>query len=154
MKRLFTTTFVLLGALLAFAATPDKRLVLKVAEGESCYPLKSIRCLKFSNGVMMLNMNDGSILEWNTGNIAVMYLEYYEGGGEETSIYDAALSSPFEFDGEVLRAGAGSVVLYTADGRVICSGDYKEGFSFDLASLPAGMYLFELNGKIFKIINR
>lgn len=154
MKRLFTTTIFLLAVLLSFAALPDKRLVLKVAEGESGYPLKSISCLKFSNGSMLLNMNDGSVLEWETDNVAALYLEYYEGGGEETSVNQSVNSSPFEIDGGVLRAAAGNAVLYTADGRVICNGECNAGFVFRLDLLPAGVYLFEWNGKVFKIVNR
>ena len=64
MKRFFL--LLLINAAIASAAVPDKNIVIKTSDGSATCALKAIRRITFQNGMMLVDMKDGSAFSWNT----------------------------------------------------------------------------------------
>ena len=66
MKRLFLFLFFINVVHLSIAAFPDKDLVIMTSNATSSASLKNIRRITFYNGAMLVDLKDGSAMEWNT----------------------------------------------------------------------------------------
>ena len=153
MKRFFLL-FLINAAIASVAAIPDKDLVVITSGATSTSGLKSIRRITFENGVMLVDMKDGSSTCWNTDWVnCVMFGEKEQ----ETTIEAVAHSTYFEVKENILfinGCAPTKVQLCTFDGKVLLDGVCNGNFSFDMNPLPSGMYLLKLDGHIHKIMNR
>lgn len=156
MKQLFIILLGIFFSALSFAANPDKRLVVTVGEGVAEYAIKSIRSLKFSNGAMLLNMHDGSVIECDTESVSSLLIEEYT-PSEETSA-DCIESEPaLRFNRGVLHISGFSSVdvqLFNPNGSILYSEKFKGNGTVNLSSYPKGVYMLNVNGRTYKIINR
>lgn len=138
------------------AALPDKELVLNASDGTSTCAVKGIRRITFDNGVMFVDMKDGSQMSWYTELLASVMFGYFE-PGQGTDIAGVVQVANFVLDGKMLRVDCCSltkVQLCTCDGCVVYDGLCIGEFSFDLSTLPTGIYLLNLGGSNYKILNR
>ena len=152
MKRLFLFLFII--NIIPAVATPDKELVVVCSDATSRSSLKSIRRITFNDGMMLVDMKDGSSMSWNTDWVnCVMFGE----NGQGTAIDAVALSAPFEVNGNMLFVDCNvstRVQLCMCDGKVVYDCVCTGKTCLDMNSLPAGMYVLRLDGCTYKIINR
>ena len=66
MKRFLLLLFLMNAAIASFAAIPDKNIVIKTSDGSATCALKAIRRITFQDGMMLVDMKDGSAYSWNT----------------------------------------------------------------------------------------
>lgn len=153
MKRLFLFLFII--NITPAVATPDKELVV-VCDATSRSSLKSIRRITFNDGMMLVDMKDGSSMSWNTDWVnCVVFGESEPGQG--TAIDAVALSAPFEVKDNMLFVDCNvstRVQLCMCDGKVVYDCVCTGKTCLDMNSLPAGMYVLRLDGCTYKIINR
>ena len=152
MKRLFLFLFII--NIIPAVATPDKELVVVCSDATSRSSLKSIRRITFNDGMMLVDMKDGSSMSWNTDWVnCVMFGE----NGQGTAIDAVALSAPFEVKDNMLFVDCNvstRVQLCMCDGKVVYDCVCTGKTCLDMNSLPAGMYVLRLDGCTYKIINR
>ena len=152
MKRLFLFLFII--NIIPAVATPDKELVVVCSDATSRSSLKSIRRITFNDGMMLVDMKDGSSMSWNTDWVnCVMFGE----NGLETTVDGVAFSTFFEVKDNVLLVDCSAsmrVQLCMCDGKVVYDGVCTGKTCLDMNSLPAGMYVLRLDGCTYKIINR
>lgn len=156
MKQLFIILLGILFSALSFAANPDKRLVVTVGEGVAEYAIKSIRSLKFSNGAMLLNMHDGSVIECDTESVSSLLIEEYT-PSEETNIGCIESEPALRFNRGVLHISGFSSVdvqLFNPSGSILYSESFNGDGIVNLSSYPKGVYMLNVNGRTYKIINR
>ena len=156
MKQLFIILLGILFSALSFAANPDKRLVVTVGEGVAEYAIKSIRSLKFSNGAMLLNMHDGSVIECDTESISFLLIEEYT-PSEETNIGCIESEPALRFNRGVLHISDFSAIdvqLFNPNGSILYSEKFKGNGTVNLLRYPKGVYMLNVNGRTYKIINR
>lgn len=153
MKRFFLL-FLINAAIASVAANPDKDLVVITSGATSTSGLKSIRRITFENGVMLVDMKDGSSTSWNTDWVnCVMFGEKEQ----ETTIDAVAHSTYFEVKENILfinGCAPTKVQLRACDGKVVFDDMCNGNFTFDMSSLPSGIYLLKIDGNIHKIMNR
>ena len=154
MKRLFLFLFFINIVHLSIVANPDKDLVVITSGATSNSGLKSIRRITFENGMMLVDMKDGSSKRWNTDWVnCVMFGEKEL----ETTIDAVAHSTSFVVKENMLLVnGCASmkVQLCACDGKVLLDVVCNGNLSFDMKSLPSGMYLLKIDGCTHKILNR
>lgn len=153
MKRLFFFLFFINIVHLSVAALPDKDLVAILSDATFRSGLKSIRRITFNDGMMLVDMNDGSSTSWNTDWVnCVMFVE----NEQETAIDGVAFSASFEVKDNILLVDCAStrMQLCMCDGKIVYDGVCTGKTSLDMNSLPAGMYVLKLDGYTYKIINR
>lgn len=154
-KILFLLVCVFVAFGVAKAGIPDKKIVLKGHGSSVEYILADIVSLKFSNGDVFINMNDGTTASWSTENIGVMSIVYYE-PSPETGIGETRFL-PFSFsDGSLTIASDMpiQVFLSTVDGKILFGGSCNGELHLSLKNYPAGLYLLNADGVIYKIMNR
>ena len=155
MKRFFLF-FLVNAAIASAAATPDKNIVVKTSDGSATCALKAIRRITFNDGMMLVDMKDGSSMSWNTDWVnCVVFGESEPGQG--TAIDAVALSAPFEVKDNMLFVDCNvstRVQLCMCDGKVVYDCVCTGKTCLDMNSLPAGMYVLRLDGCTYKIINR
>ncbi len=155
MKRLFLFLFFINIMHLPVAAGPDKDLVVITSDATSRSGLKSIRRITFENGVMLVDMKDGSSMNWNTDWVSCVM--FGENAGPETSVAGVLQSTVFTVTDNVLQVDCCKLTriqLCACDGNVVYDGMCSGEFSFDMKALPAGIYLLKLDGATYKILNR
>lgn len=155
MKRLFLL-FLINVAIASGAAIPDKNIVVKTSDGSATCALKAIRRITFEDGMMFVNMKDGSAYSWNTDWINCVTLGEYE-PEQETGIAGVLQSAVFTVMDNVLSVDCCTltrVQLCGCDGKVVYDAICTGTLSLDMATLPAGMYLLKLDSNTYKILNR
>ena len=155
MKRFFLLLLIN-TAILSAAAAPDKELVVKSADATSSSALKSIRRITFNQGMMLVDMKDGSSMSWNTDWVNCVVFGDSE-PGEETTVDGVTHTAAFWVKYGVLHVNSCSsaaVQLCGCDGKVVYDGICAGELSLDMNSLPAGVYVLKLDGCTYKIINR
>lgn len=156
MRRIFCLLFCAASLPGLFALNLcDKKIVVKSSNGSTEYVVSDIRSMKFNNGDVFINMNDGSVASWPANEINVMSFIYFE-PSPETGIKKAE-SSPFTISSGVLRVESSlfvPVTLSTVDGKRLFKGYCCGELLLPLSLYPAGVYLLDINGTIYKIINR
>lgn len=156
MKRLSLLLYFVLAACMDVAASvPDKKIVVKSSNGSVEYVVADIRSIKFSNGDLLINMNDGSVATWATDNINIMSFLYYE-PSPETGIDEKTLS-PFSISAGVLRVESvvpAQVSFSTVEGKLLFKGNCNGELQLPVSGYPAGIYILCINGTTYKIINR
>ena len=154
MKRLFLFLFII--NIIPAVATPDEELVVVCSDATSRSSLKSIRRITFNEGVMIVDMKDGTAMSWDTDWVnCVVFGESEPGQG--TAIDAVALSAPFEVKDNMLFVDCNvstRVQLCMCDGKVVYDCVCTGKTCLDMNSLPAGMYVLRLDGCTYKIINR
>ena len=156
MKRIVLSLFLINAAMVSVAALPDKELVISASDATSSCAIKGIRRITFQDGVMFVDMKDGSACSWNTDWINCVTMGEYE-HGEETTVAGVALSAFFEVKDNILLVDCSvstTVQLCTCDGKVVYDGVCAGKTCLDMNSLPTGMYVLRLDGCTYKIINR
>ncbi len=156
MKQLFIILLGILFSALSFAANPDKRLVVTVGGDIAGYAINSIRSLKFSNGAMLLNMHDGSVIECDTESVSSLLIEEYT-PSEETNIGCIESEPALRFNRGVLHISDFSAIdvqLFNPNGSILYSEKFKGNGTVNLLRYPKGVYMLNVNGRTYKIINR
>ena len=152
MKLLFLFLFFI--NIMPVVVAPDKELVVVSSDATSRSSIKSIKRITFDDGLMLVDMKDGSSMSWNTDWVnCVMFGE----NGQETTVDGVALSAPFEVKDNMLLVDCNvstRVQLCMCDGKVVYDCVCTGKTCLDMNSLPAGMYVLRLDGCTYKIINR
>ena len=155
MKRFFLLLLIN-AAIASTAAVPDKNIVIKTSDGSATCALKAIRRITFQDGMMLVDMKDGSAYSWNTDWVDCVTLG--EGTpGEGTSVVGVLQSAVFAVTDNVLSVDCCAqtrVQLCACDGKVVYDAVCTGAFSLDMATLPAGIYLLKLDSNTYKILNR
>ena len=145
---------VLFFSISAFAL-PDKEIVIRTADGNSSSLLKDIKCIRFEGETMLLDIKDGSSKSWNTEDINCITIAYAE--NNTTSISGTNTAVTFNFDGKRIFINSHyylPVLLYTVDGKAVycqpCCGESV----IEMSELPSGIYILNINGQTYKIVNR
>lgn len=155
MKRVFLLLLIN-TTILSVAAAPDKELVVMASDATSSSALKSIRRITFNQGMMLVDMKDGSSMSWDTDWVNCVVFGDCE-PGEETTVAGVANSVAFSVKDGMLHVNSCSsaaVQLCCCDGKVVYDGLCAGELSLDLNSLPAGVYVLKLDGCTYKILNR
>ena len=155
MKRFFLLLLIN-AAIASTAAVPDKNIVIKTSDGSATCALKAIRRITFQDGMMLVDMKDGSAYSWNTDWVDCVTLG--EGTpGEGTSVAGVLQSAVFTVTDNVLSVDCCAqtrIQLCACDGKVVYDAVCTGAFSLDMATLPAGIYLLKLDSNTYKILNR
>ena len=155
MKRFFLLLLIN-AAIASTAAVPDKNIVIKTSDGSATCALKAIRRITFQDGMMLVDMKDGSRMNRDTDRVNSVTFGSHE-PGQETVVNGVTLSATFWVKDNILLVDcyvSTRVVLCMCDGKVVYDGVCTGEFSLDMNSLSAGMYVLKLNGCTYKIINR
>ena len=155
MKRFFLLLLIN-AAIASTAAVPDKNIVIKTYDGSATCALKAIRRITFQDGMMLVDMKDGSRMNRDTDRVNSVTFGSHE-PGQETVVNGVTLSAAFWVKDNILLMdcyASTRVVLCMCDGKVVYDGVCTGEFSLDMNSLSAGMYVLKLNGCTYKIINR
>ena len=91
-KRIVFLLLLAVAAGIAAASVPDKKIVVRNRQGSAEYAVADIMSLKFGNGDVYMNMNDGSVVNWAAGGIDMMSFLYYE-PSPETGIGENCVQS-------------------------------------------------------------
>lgn len=156
MKRFLLLLFLMNAAIASFAAIPDKNIVIKTSDGSATCALKAIRRITFEDGMMLIDMKDGSAYSWNTDWVNCVTLGEAE-SNLETGIVGVLQSAVFTVTDNVLSVDCCAqtrVQLCACDGKVVYDAVCTGAFSLDMATLPAGIYLLKLDSNTYKILNR
>lgn len=156
MKRFLLLLFLMNAAIASFAAIPDKNIVIKTSDGSATCALKAIRRITFEDGMMLIDMKDGSAYSWNTDWVNCITLGEDE-SNLETGIVGVLQSAVFTVTDNVLSVDCCAqtrVQLCACDGKVVYDAVCTGAFSLDMATLPAGIYLLKLDSNTYKILNR
>ena len=156
MKQLFTLLFAFFLYTFSYASAPDKRLIVMDGHGTSEYLIKSIRSLKFNEGFMLLNMHDGSVVELNTEYVDCLYMDDHT-PSVETSIGAGEAESYIRVEGSRLYIEAcpiANVLFFSSDGRILFKEQFKGAGVVELSNYMHGIYMLNVNGRTYKIINR
>jgi hypothetical protein len=144
------------AAIASFAAIPDKNIVIKTSDGSATCALKAIRRITFEDGMMLIDMKDGSAYSWNTDWVNCVTLGEAE-SNLETGIVGVLQSAVFTVTDNVLSVDCCAqtrIQLCACDGKVVYDAVCTGAFSLDMATLPAGIYLLKLDCNTYKILNR
>lgn len=155
-KRLFVSLLSFTLILGIAHASADKKIAVKTAAGVSDCSLSELRCVKFNDGIMLLNFYDGSSLSWDTGEVHSLTLSG-ESGGNTTSLSAPSTASLLNIADNKLvvrTVTRQALLLYSADGKLLHSASCCGEETIDLSAFPAGVLVVNINGNIYKIINR
>lgn len=137
------------------APVSDKKIVVKSSNGTTGYAVKSIRSMKFSNGDVVMNLKDGESVTWSSDAVGCMFFDYCEPSGE-TSVGGIA-GQEFSFDGVVLVVRSvvpARVALSDVAGKEIVNAVCRGSLQLRLNDYPRGVYILNIDGSTYKIINR
>lgn len=156
MKRLLLSLLFINAFHLYVAAFPDKDLVVISLDAVSGSGIKSIRRITFNEGVMIVDMKDGTAMSWDTDWVNCVMFRDSE-PEHETVVSGVAPPVLFSVKENMLFVDcfvSVRVSLIACDGKVVYDGFCTGEFYLDMSSLPAGMYMLKLDGCTYKIINR
>lgn len=155
MKRGFLLFVFLLSVFAVAASLPDKRIVIKSAEGSAEYALKNIKSLKLKDGMFTFNLCDGSSESWSAAYLNSMTFDEYD-PSQETGIGDRVAGTFTMGEGvlEIETAASVPVALLSVDGKVLLSTISDGTFSLRMNDYPKGVYMLSINGVVYKIMNR
>ena len=156
MKRILFVALFLCAMSCYMLAVPDKDVVVKTTQGNTSSLLGDVKCLRFDGDVMLLDMKDGSTMSWNTDDVAC--IEFVSTGNSgSTSIGITNASVTFDIEGNKVVVDCSlclPVLLIAVDGEVVfrqaCCGECV----IDMSNLPHGVYVLNVNGQVYKIVNR
>ena len=154
-KVLSGILFVLLFSVQVFSST-DKGFVVKTVAGISSFPIGEIKCMCFKEGIMVLDMKDGSTKSYDTDNISLMTFGYVDGDGT-TSILPFGIVVSCRIEGSNLIINASSyqsVLLFTSDGKIVYGTSCCGECVIDMSRFAKGVYVLNVNGQVYKIVNR
>lgn len=156
MKTIFFLLMTVLSAQGLYAThVCDKEFVIKCGTDGRRYAVSSIRSIKFNSGTLLLNLKDGSTEEWMFGNVGCIYFE--ETGHLEQTMVDGLDVQVFSLCGGMLMLAndtPAKVVLSSVDGKILVSAICKGALQLPLDNCRKGMYILNIDGKAYKIINR
>ena len=147
MKRFVLSVCIALSAVTAFSEN-DNRIVVETATGVSDCRLGKIKCMRFDNDVMLLDMKDGSTKSWNTDDVVRITFGL---DNINTSLDLLSANGKFEFVGNelVIRSNAYQpVLLFDSNGKIVYTSSCCGGLVVDMSVYPAGMYLLNINGQV------
>lgn len=156
MKHLVFVLLLIKATIAPVMALPDKELVISGSDGKTACAVKDIRRIVFDDGRMLVDMKDGSLFSWNTDWVNCIMLGSYE-SKNETTVPVVGMQAFFAVEGSVVRVDSSAPVavqLSSCDGRVLYGTVCNGRLSFDMCSLPAGIYILMIDGITYKIMNR
>lgn len=154
MKRAFFILFLCVAASAAQALC-DKKIVVKSSGGSAEYALKSISCIRFSDGNIIMNLNDGSWIEWHSDAVGCMMFGNYEPSIETSA--SGIIKEGLSFNGNTLfieSPVAVPVTLCTIEGKVLIQTTCRSTLSIAMGDYPKGVYILDINGSTHKIVKR
>ena len=154
-KGLFLLVSLFIAGGVAKADIPDKKIVVKSRSGSAEYAIADIVSIKFGTGDVFINMSDGTTASWDTGSINAMSLVYCE-PSPDTGIEETRLL-PFSFSDGMLTVVSDvpvPVSLSTMDGKLLFGGSCCGELRLPVGNRPAGVYVLNVGGVIYKIMNR
>ena len=146
---------VLLFSVQAFSAA-DKGIVVKTVSGISSSSFGDIRCMRFEGGIMVLDMKDGSTKSYDTDNVSLMTFGYVD-GDSTTSILPFGIVASCRIEGCSLIINASSyqsVLLFTSAGKIVYGTSCCGECVIDMSQFARGIYVLNINGQVYKIVNR
>lgn len=156
MKHIVLALLLIKATIAPVMALPDKELVISGSDGTASCVVKDIRRIVFDDGLMRVDMRNGSFYNWSTDLVDRVLLADYE-PDIETSLSGVENEPGFVLSGGVLYIVLpcqSNVRLTACDGKLfrdaVCVGE----LSIDMRQLPAGIYLLDIDGRIYKIMNR
>ena len=153
MKKIILSICISMFAVFAFSEN-ENRVVVETATGVSDCQLGKIKCMRFDDDVMLLDMKDGSTRSWNTGDVVRITFGL---DNIDTSLDLLSANGKFEFVGNelVIRNNAYQpVLLFDSNGKVVYTASCCGGLTVDMSVYPAGVFLLNINGQVYKIVNR
>lgn len=152
-KVLSGILFVLLFSVQVFSST-DKGFAVKTVAGISSFPIGEIKCMCFKEGIMVLEMKDGSTKSYDTASVSLMTFSYIDG---TTSIFPIDAVASYRIEGSNLIINASSyqsVLLFTSDGKIVYGTSCCGECVIDMSRFAKGVYVLNVNGQVYKIVNR
>ena len=148
----------LLILLLGFSVSVMSRedIIVRTAEGSSSLLLSDIKCMRFDGGTMLLDMKDGSAKSWSTGDVDCVSFSH-TGNGGTNSVWGTEATVTYRPDGKRIVIESRyclSVRLYSINGVAVCSRTCCGETVIDMSHLPAGVYILNVKGETYKIVNR
>ena len=137
------------------ASQPDKKIVLRSTNGNAEYVVKNIRSIRFSNTDLFLRFVDGSYEKWASDAVTGICFEDYE-PSVETAV-DIVSIKDISITGGTLVLESSVPVRYslcTVEGQVLVSDLFNGSISVPLMRYPSGIYILNVDGRTYKIINR
>ena len=156
MKKMFCIlSFMAVAVGVSASTVQDKKIVVRTADGVADYSVKSVCSIKFNDGTVIMNLQDGASQEWAPGVVECMAMEV--GEVSPGTAVDAVAVQDISLAGGVLDVRLSSpapVVLSTIEGKVLLNVDSQGAFSVRMSAYPAGVYILKVDGRVYKIVNR
>lgn len=144
----------ILAAMLLMVATcmmadNTKYLTLTTGDTEQDIPLPTVQKISFEDGKVIITTTEGT----DTFPISVLSKMTFTEKEDATAI--EALPGQTEDitykEGRLAVKGDGMMRIYNTSGALVSIVNVKEGASFSLESLPAGVYVVRMRDKAIKI---
>lgn len=156
MKKIFLFFFSCFFCFVASMAATDGKVVVRYGGQCSEFLLGEVKALLFDNGVMSFEMTDGSAKRWNTDEVDCVDFTAFVGTAE-TAVGVLTDAPCFCFSDGVLKISSSALVsvsLFAADGMLLRETICKEELLIDMRNYSAGVYIINISGSVYKIVNR
>ena len=144
----------LLATSTAIANDNTRSLHIAGAMGETVYAINEVRSIKFgTTDNMVLNLHDGSHLIWNINE--VNSLDFIQASPAQQNAVGHIAGNIVNFANGILslqgRAGC-HVGLWDIYGQLITDGIINEIWTYNMQTLPKGIYVVRIGSETFKIM--
>lgn len=153
-KTLTLLAFLIGLATMATAQTSVNLIITKTNGEEQSFLLSDQSQLSFENGEYLV-IDDGTdnTITYPLDQIRKMVCSEILGASEENASKPQVFPNPSR-DSFIIRnlQGVSTARIYALDGRLVQSFEATEGLVVNIAELPSGMYLLNLNGQTLKLM--
>lgn len=135
-------------------ANNTRNIRISGAMGEAVYAVNEVRSIKFdATDNMVLNLHDGSHLMWGLNEVGTMnFMQVFP--AQQTAVRHIA-GHIVNFANGILslqgRAGC-HVGLWDIYGQLITDGIINEIWTYNMQTLPKGIYVVRIGSETFKIM--
>lgn len=153
MRVLFAILAVTLGIGSALADDSARGLHIKGATDDEVRPIGSIRSITFNdNNEMTINFRSGKTSTWNIDNVKTIYCPFIT-VEEQSAIVEVSDKLVTLSNGELHVNGHQGLLLSLFDiyGRRIANCFLPDVWTYDMTSLPKGIYVVRIGNNIYKI---
>lgn len=149
----------LIGASLLLAtstaiANNTRNIRISGTMGEAVYAINEVRSIKFdTTGNMVLNLHDGSHLMWSFDEVGTMDFMQVSPAQQTAVRYIAGNVVNFANGILNVQGHAGCHVgLWDIYGQLIADGIINEIWTYNMQTLPKGIYVVRVGSETFKIM--